>query len=108
MLRILFIVLMSVFIFSSCEITQPKIMGASQATFHYSIYKQARVRVDVVNAYNTIVKNIADKNLAAGQYNAIWNLTDENNQKAVEGLYYFELYIDGVLTQTSPLIGMNQ
>ncbi|MHB1688113.1 MAG: hypothetical protein ACYCVH_12175 [Ignavibacteriaceae bacterium] len=52
-----------------------------------------------MNAYNTIVKNIVDKNRAAGRYTDSWNLTDENNQKVVEGIYYFELYIDGVLTQ---------
>ncbi|MHB1688765.1 MAG: hypothetical protein ACYCVH_15535 [Ignavibacteriaceae bacterium] len=109
MLRILFIVLMSVFICSSCEITQPKIIEGSQTTFHFSIYKQTRVRVDVVNAYNTIIKNIMDKDLLAGQYEAVWDVTDENNQKAVEGLYYFELYIDGALTQTSPIIiGVNK
>lgn len=109
MLKLLCVVSVLVFSLVSCNVTQPNIIQEYQATFHYSITKKSQVKVVVINSYNTTVEKILeDKVRAAGAYTDSWDFKNENDQKVVRGLYYFQLYINGDLVQTYPIIGVDK
>lgn len=95
------------FLFSSCEVTSPEIVKGDLVVLSFSLTENSQVKADVINSYNTLIKNLIDRNLFAGVYRVEWDLTDNHNNKVVEGTYFFELYINNKLIKRQLIILVN-
>jgi hypothetical protein len=61
----------------------------------YDVPKQSHIKIDIYNAIGQHVKTMVNSKQAPGQYNIMWDGTDENSEKIVSGLYFCRLQGDG-------------
>lgn len=90
--------------FTSCGINDPQEVRGVTTTFQYSLNEISNVKVDVINSYDTHIRTLVDSELQAGVYQVTWMGTNNNNQKVVEGIYFFELFINGQFSKRQTII----
>jgi len=96
--------LISLILFSSCGVNEPQEVPGVRTTFKFSLNEKSNVKVDVINSYDTHIKTLIESELQAGVYQVTWNSTNNNNQKVVDGIYFFELFINGNFIERKPII----
>lgn len=100
----IFIVLSVLPLFISCGVNESQEVPGVGTTFKFSLNEKSNVKVDVINSYDTHIKTIIESELQSGVYQVTWNSTDNNNQKVVEGIYFFELFINGNFVERKTII----
>lgn len=95
---------LSIILFYTCGINEPQELLDSQPTYTFSLTEESNVKVDVINSYNTHIKTLVESQLQTGVYSFSWNLTNSKGQKVVEGIYFFELFINGRLVERKTII----
>lgn len=95
---------LSMILFYACEINEPQELLYGQPTYTFSLIEESNVKVDVINSYNTHIKTLVESQLQPGIYSFSWNLTNGKGQKVVEGIYFFELFINGRLVEIKTII----
>jgi hypothetical protein len=61
------------------------------ATISYGLAEAADVKVQIFNSRGQLVRSISEGQRNAGNYNLIWNGTDNNGQSQPTGVYFFRL-----------------
>jgi len=104
MVKKIFIVLSFLILFASCGVNEPQEVPGVGTTFRFRVNEKSNVKVDVINSYDTHIKSLIESELQAGVYQVTWNSTNDNNQKVVEGIYFFELFINGNFVERKTII----
>jgi len=68
----------------------------TSTTFEYSIAKPTTVQMDVFNVKGMKVKTLVDSPHQAGEFNILWNGTDDTGQYLPGGIYLYRLKTDEV------------
>ncbi len=62
-----------------------------ETTIRYSIMEKTPVQIDIYNLKGQKVKSLVQETKAAGNYNVVWNGTDDNNRPVSSGVYFFKM-----------------
>jgi flagellar hook assembly protein FlgD len=90
--------------FISCGVIDPQEVPGIVATFPFRVNEISNVKVDVINSYDTNIKTLIDSELQPGLYQVTWNSTDMKNRNVVEGIYFFELFINGQFSKRQTIV----
>lgn len=66
----------------------------SSTTIEYQLPIKSKIEIDVYNIYGDKIKTIATGELTEGEYIAIWDNRNANNQIADNGIYLIRLYAE--------------
>lgn len=64
-------------------------------TITFQIPEKAPVRIMVYNPLGQVVKTLVDKELAPGEYQVVWDSTNQFGQKMPSGVYFYQLRTEG-------------
>ncbi len=73
-------------------------------TVPFYISTTADVSVSVYNVLGEKIKNLADKTVAAGYHELIWDGTDETGRTVSSGVYYFRFQAGGIVNVEKGLL----
>ena len=62
-----------------------------ETTISYSIPKNGHVRLVIYNIMGQIVRTLVDEEKKTGQYEAVWNATNESGIRVPSGMYFYRL-----------------
>ena len=57
----------------------------------YSVARKSQVNISVFNILGQIVKTMVDREVDAGQYQAVWDGVDENGNQVASGIYFYKM-----------------
>lgn len=87
-----------------CEETplQPLVSGTTSIEF--SIEQPGRVTLKIVDRYNALIYETTTDSLDVGSHSITWYLVDMHNDKIVEGVYFYTLFLnDSQITGPKPM-----
>jgi uncharacterized Ntn-hydrolase superfamily protein len=62
-------------------------------TIRYSLLKPAQVVLKVYNTSGQEIKTLVNKNQSPGEYNVLWNATNQNSKQVIGGVYIYMLRV---------------
>ncbi len=65
------------------------------AQINFQIMIPGKVEINIYNAVGSPIKNLLSKNLSDGIYQVIWDGTNQNNQQAQNGIYFYRISHNG-------------
>jgi hypothetical protein len=60
-------------------------------TISYSLANASDVAIRIINRRGQVIRTIRYGNMNPGDYNAVWDGTDEHNRECASGLYFIQL-----------------
>ncbi len=72
-------------------------------TIKYSVKKASPVSITIYNLKGQLVKTLVDEIMNAGEYNVLWNGTDDSNRSVTSGVYFCNMKA-GQYTSTRKMI----
>lgn len=76
-----------------------------ETTISYSVKEMTPVNIEIYNLKGQKVKTLLSETKAAGNYNVVWNGTDNNNRPVSSGVYFFKMNA-GKYSSTKKMIMM--
>ncbi len=76
-----------------------------ETTIRYSVKDASPVTIGVYNLKGQLVKTLVNDTKAAGNYNVVWNGTDNSGRAVSSGVYYYKMYA-GKFSSTRKMILM--
>ena len=76
-----------------------------ETTIRYSVKDASPVTIGIYNLKGQLVKTLVSDTKAAGNYNVVWNGTDNNGSAVSSGVYYYKMYA-GKFSSTRKMILM--
>jgi len=64
--------------------------NSSNVKFKFTTNKDSRIKLNIYNEENYLVKTVFDEFYNEGSYAAIWDSTDNTGQMVSDGIYYFQ------------------
>jgi len=77
-----------------------------QTNIRYSIAKESHITLSIYDIRGNIVKTLISESKVSGNYDVIWNGTDEHNQQVCNGIYFYQLQSNSGFSQTAKIIFM--
>ncbi|MDD3534520.1 MAG: carboxypeptidase regulatory-like domain-containing protein [Candidatus Cloacimonetes bacterium] len=76
-----------------------------ETTIRYSVKDRGPVSIDIYNVKGQLVRSLINEVKEAGEFNAVWNGTDNNGRAVSSGVYYFKMNA-GKYSSTKKMIMM--
>jgi uncharacterized Ntn-hydrolase superfamily protein len=62
-------------------------------TIRYSLLKPAQVVLKIYNTSGKEIETLVNKNQSPGEYNVLWNATNQNSKQVIGGVYIYMLRV---------------
>jgi hypothetical protein len=65
----------------------------------FSIAEESKVRLEIINILGQRIRILVDETMPSGDYQAVWDGTDDRGEQAASGIYFYRL-LSGSFTKT--------
>ena len=62
-----------------------------ETAIKFAVANDSNVKIDIYNAKGSLVKSLTNDNFKAGEYQLIWNGTDNHGRKVGSGIYFYRM-----------------
>jgi Bacterial Ig-like domain (group 1)/FlgD Ig-like domain len=66
-------------------------------TIEFSIINDSKINLKVFNIKGQFIKSLANNNYTKGSHAVVWNGDDEAGKGVSSGVYYYQLYVNGII-----------
>ncbi|MHB8158844.1 MAG: T9SS type A sorting domain-containing protein [Desulfocucumaceae bacterium] len=90
---------------ANCKLNQNYPNPFKQSTMiNYQLPKTGMVSLKVYNITGQLVRTLVNTRMTAGSYSYNWDGKDDRKKAIGNGIYFYQLQVDGTVTKTNKMI----